>query len=162
MWNKCRVPLWACLLILFPPQSDEHLHLIMLRWRDSESKWIKGNTMWKSVLCCDRARSAAASHSSRRFCSVTAVVCRQFSHMTWGGETSSLLPVSALFGQDGCCSIVVARAVYESMWSETKTWDVCWSIVLHWHRPQLLRHMLHTGHWVLLQCLSITYICYVK
>lgn len=51
------------------------------RCKGGESKWIHLKT-----VCI---RSAAASDSSRRFCSVTAVVCRQFSHMTsvwgWGG-----------------------------------------------------------------------------
>lgn len=49
------MPLWGCLLILFRAHSDECLHLAVLRWRGSGSKWIKANTMWKSVLCCDRA-----------------------------------------------------------------------------------------------------------
>lgn len=42
--------------------------------------------------------TAAGSDSSRRFCSVTAVVCRRFSHMTaeGGGGASLLLP--AVFG----------------------------------------------------------------
>lgn len=36
--------------------------------------------------------SAAATDLSRRFCSVTAVVCRQHSHMTWG----AFLPPSSV------------------------------------------------------------------
>lgn len=68
---------------------------------EGESKWIKAkyNVEANVVLRqCMRARcgggAAAAAHSSRHFCSVTAVVCRQFSHMTRGGAGGGLHPSS--------------------------------------------------------------------
>lgn len=58
--------------------------------------WIQMDSSENSVelkrMCTQSA--AAASDSSRRFCSVTAVVCRQFSHMTWVLGVGGLCPSS--------------------------------------------------------------------
>lgn len=97
--------------VLFSTQTDELRHLPNRSARNQSG----------GCVCVHPQYAAACSDSSRHFCSVTAVVCRQFSHMTRGGGggegAASLHPVSFL-GQDGGRGVVVGtHGAYELMWT---------------------------------------------
>lgn len=110
-----------------------------------ENMDLTENNVEVKVSCvqqCMFTWSAAASNPSRRFCSVTAVVCRQRGHMTWG----SLPPSSRclLFLGKMAAKALLLPMTYMNWCEQKKTWEIWWCIVLQWNRPQLLKHILHT------------------
>lgn len=123
------------------------------------------NAMWKVKVVlrqCMCAWSAAVSHSSRRFCSVTAVVCRQFSHMT-RGEPSSLLPVSALFLGKMAAIALLLPVTHMNRCDQKNKHGKCGD-ALHFNDTDHSCSSIcctQKGQWVWLQRVSITYICCV-
>lgn len=133
------------------------------KWKESEPKSIHQN---QCGVCVRPRCAAAASDSSRRFCSVTAVVHgsviwlqRGVGWKEWlsgggggGGENgTSLLPVSFL-GQDGGRGVVVGtHGAYELMWAgETLK---AWRRRLHLQRHSGACVLCVTERWMLHSCL---------
>lgn len=120
------------IVILFHTQIDEHCKSVNYGFNKKQS----GS---QSRLCM--CSWFAASDSSRRFCSVTAVVCRLCGHMTWG-----TLPPSSqclLFLGKMAAIVLLLHMTYMNSCEPTKLGKAGDPFILQWNRPRLLEHVLH-------------------
>lgn len=66
--------------------------------------------------------TAAGSDSSRRFCSVTAVVCRRFSHMTAEGGGGCVPPPSRFWGKMAAVALLLVPMVHVNQCEQETHW----------------------------------------
>lgn len=103
--------------VLFSTQTDELRHLPNRSTRNQSGGCVRVHPQY----------AATCSDPSRRFCSVTAVVCRQFSHMTRGvGRVLRLSTLCRFWGKMAAVALLLVPMVHMN-WCETgETLEAWW------------------------------------